>query len=85
MVLEADLQLLKDLAALLQFRSVSVWEGNVMNGEALLLVRLQQGGNPVFIKFSSGAENKHILHTLVLKLLCRREQSRNNSTDRFEC
>lgn len=64
------MQLLEDLAALLQLRNISVWEGHVVNGEALLLVDLQQGGNPVFVKFSSGAENKHILHPLVLEFLC---------------
>lgn len=69
-VLEADLQLLEDLAALLQRRSVSVWEGHVVNREASLLVDVQQGGNPVLVKLSSGAEHKHFLHPLVLELLC---------------
>lgn len=69
-VLEADLQLLEDLEALLQLRSVSVCEGHVVNCEAPLLVDVQQGGNPVLVKFASGAENKHFLHPLVLELLC---------------
>lgn len=69
-VLEADLQLLEDVAALLQLRGVSVWEGHVVNCEAPLLVDVQQGGNPVLVKLSSGAENKHFLHSLVLELLC---------------
>ena len=69
-VVEADLQLLEDLAALLQLRSVSVREGHVVDNEALLLVDLQQGGDPVLVKFPSGAEDKHVLYPLVLKLLC---------------
>lgn len=68
-VLEADLQLLEDLAALLQLRSASIWEGHVVNCEALLLVDLQQWRDPVLVKFSSGEENKHLLHPLVLELL----------------
>lgn len=69
-VLEAVLQLLEDLAALLQLGSVSVWKGHVVNCEASLLVDVQQGGNSVLVQFSSGAENKHLLHALVLELLC---------------
>lgn len=73
-VLDADLQLLKDPAALLQFRSVTIWEGQVVNDEALLLINLQQRGNPVFVQLPSGAENKHILHPLVLELICKQEK-----------
>lgn len=69
-VLEADPQLLEDLAALLQLWSVSVWKGHVVNCEASLLVDVQQGGNSVLVQFSSGAEHKHLLYTLILKLLC---------------
>lgn len=68
-VLEADLQLLEDLAALLQLRSISIWEGHVVNREAPLPVGVQQGGNSVLIKLAPGAENKHLLHSLVLELL----------------
>lgn len=73
-VLDADLQLLKDPAALLQFRSVTIREGHVVNNEALLLINLQQRGNPVFVQLSSGAENKHFLHPLVLELICQQEE-----------
>lgn len=77
--LQADLQLLQDLTALLQLGGVSVWKGPVMNGEAPQAVRLQQGGHSVLIEFSSGAENKHLLHALILKLLC--QQDKNKDTE----
>ncbi len=73
-VLEADLQLLEDLAALLQLGSVSIWEGHVVHGEASLVVDVEQGGNSVLVQFSSGAENKHFLNALILELLCSRER-----------
>lgn len=72
--LEAELQLLQDPAALLQLRSVSIWEGRVVNCEASLLVDVQQGGNPVLVKLPSGAENKHFLHSLILEHLCLQEK-----------
>lgn len=69
MVLQAGLQLLQDLAALLQRRRVPVREGPVVDSEAPLLVDVQQGGDSVPLELCPGAEHKHFLHPLVLELL----------------
>lgn len=69
-VLQAELQLLQDLAALLQLGSGSVREGHVVNDEAPLLVGVQQRRDPVLVQFAPGAEDKDVLHALVLELLC---------------
>lgn len=66
--LEIELKLLQYLAALVQLWSVPVWEGQVVHADALLPVRVQEAGDSVLMKLSSGAENKHLLHTLVLEL-----------------
>lgn len=69
-VLQAQLQLLQDAAALLQLRCSSVGEGHVVNGEAPLLVGVQQRRDPVLVQFAPRAEDKHLLHTLVQELIC---------------
>lgn len=69
-VLQVQLQLLQDAAALLQLRRRPVGERHVVNGEAPLLVGVQQRGNPVPVQLAAGAEDKDLLHTLVQELLC---------------
>lgn len=85
-VLQAELQLLQDAAALLQLGSGSIRERHVVDGEAPLPVGLQQRGNPVLVQFSPGAEDKHLLHALVLELLCPSASQRHNrqETKKFE-
>lgn len=68
-VLQAGLQLLQDPAALLHVGHVPVWEGHVVDGEAPLLVDVQQGGHSVPVQLRPGAEHKDLLHPLVLELL----------------
>lgn len=80
-VLQAELQLLQDLAALLQFGGGSVRERHVVNGEAPLLVGVQQRRDTVLVQFASGAEDKHLLHALVLEFLCPAGIPRHNRRD----
>ena len=64
--LQAGLQLLQDLAALGQLWGTSVWEGQVVDGEPVLAVGLQEPRHAVALQLSTCAEHKHILHTLLL-------------------
>lgn len=80
-VLQAQLQLLQDAAALLQLRCSSVGERHVVNGEAPLLVGVQQRRNPVLVQFAPSAEDKHLLHTLVQELLCPAGSAQHNGWD----
>lgn len=80
-VLQAELQLLQDLAALLQLGSGSVRERHVVNGQAPLLVGVQQRRDAVLVQFAAGAEDKHLLHALVLELLCPAGSPRHNRRD----
>lgn len=67
-VLDAQQQLLQDLAALLQLRDAPVWERQVVHPEAALLVGVQEAGDAVLVEFPPGAEHEHVLHTLGLQL-----------------
>lgn len=80
-VLQAELQLPQDLAALLQLGSGSVRERHVVNGQAPLLVGVQQRRDTVLVQFAAGAEDKHLLHALVLELLCPAGSPRHNRRD----
>lgn len=68
-VLQAGLELLQDVAALLQLGRVPVREGHVVDSEAPLPVDVQQGGDSVPVELCPGAEHKDLLHPLVLELL----------------
>lgn len=54
---------------MLQLRGIPVWERNVVDGKASLLVDVQQGGNPVPVELCPGAEYKDLLHPLVLEFI----------------
>ena len=69
LVLQAALELLKDLPTLLQLGGAPVGEGQVVHPKALPAVGLQQGGHPVHVQLAAGAEHEHVLHALVLQLV----------------
>lgn len=77
-VSQAQLQLLQYAVALLHLWWSSVLERHVVNDDAPLLVGIQQRRNMVLVQFVPGAEDKHLLHTLVQELLCPAGSPRHN-------